>query len=371
MPKRFARPSVTLVLAAASLVVPLGLSSACRAAAPAASGEPAEPAAAAAPTAAAARPTEAGPVVLASFTILADLARQVAGDRARVDSLLPVDADPHLFQPTAADLQRVQAADLIVVNGAGLEAGIGELLAGRPGARRVVATEGLNLHEAEDEEARHDDEAGHDGEGAHDGEAHDAADGQPDEHAVGHEHGPVDPHAWLDPRLAMAYVAAIADGLSSIDPAGAGSYAERSAAYQAQLADLDAELEALLAPIPDERRLLVTDHEALGYFAERYRLRVLGTIVPGYSTGAEPSAKALADLVDRLRAGGAPAIFLKAGTDRRLADQLAAESGVRVVDALYVESLSGPDGPAAGYLALMRHNAKVIAAALVPGSGAP
>lgn len=297
--------------------------------------------------------------MLASFTILADLARQVAGDRARVDSLLPVDADPHLFQPTAGDLQRVQAADLIVVNGAGLEAGIEELLAGRPGAQRVVATEGLDLHEAEDEEAGHDDEAP------------DAADGQPDEHAVGHEHGPVDPHAWLDPRLAMAYVAAIADGLSSIDPAGAGGYAERSAAYQAQLADLDAELEALLAPIPDERRLLVTDHEALGYFAERYRLRVLGTIVPGYSTGAEPSAKALADLVDRLRAGGAPAIFLKAGTDRRLADQLAAESGVRVVDALYVESLSGPDGPAASYLALMRHNAKVIAAALAPGSGAP
>lgn len=351
MPKRPSCPAIPAVLATVILLAPLVLGASCRSSAPEPSGQIPGQSPGEAGTDAWAEAPEAGLTVLASFSILADMVRQVAGLRVRVDSLLPLETDPHLFQPTAKDLLRVQAADLIVLNGAGLEAGLEELLTGRPGAFQVVLTEGVTLIEA--------------------GEADHAADQDGHGAETDRDHGSLDPHAWLDPRLAMAYVEAIASALSAADPAGAGGYAERSAAYQARLAALDAEIEALLAPIAEERRLLVTDHEALGYFAKRYRLRVVGSIVPGLSSGAEPSARSLADLVDRLRASGAPAVFLGAGADRRLADQLAGEAGVRVVADLYLESLSGPEGPASSYLNLMRHNAAVIAAALAPAPTAP
>lgn len=278
--------------------------------------------------------------VLTSFSILADLTRQVAGPQVQVESLLPVGADPHAYQPSVQDRQRVVDADLVLVNGAGLEAGFEGLLAPEDGTEHVVLTEGMALREVEEG-------------GAGDGD---------------HDHGLFDPHAWLDPLLAQAYVQAIADALSAADPTGAEGYAERAAAYEAQLVALDAEIADLLAPIPEARRLLVTDHEVLGYFADRYRLKVLGAIVPSASSSAEPAARALAELTEVLRKEGAPAIFLKAGADRRLADALAAEAGVAVVDDLYLESLSAPDGPAPDYLNLMRHNARRIAAAL---GGAP
>lgn len=322
--------------------------------------------------------------VLTSFSILADLTRQVAGPQVQVDSLLPVGADPHAFQPSVQDRQRVIDADLVIVNGAGLEAGFEDLLTPEDGSEPVVLTEGLALRPTDDEheegheegdehEEGHIEEAGgtegdaaeHAHEDAHETEQAGATE-EPSHDE--HHHGPHDPHAWLDPRMAQAYVQAIAAALSAADQAGAAGYAERAAAYEAQLVALDAEITELLAPIPAARRVLVTDHEVLGYFADRYRLDILGAIVPSTSSSAEPAAQDLAELTEVLRKEGAPAIFLRAGASRRLADALAAEAGVAVVDDLYLESLSAPDGPAPDYLTLMRHNARRIAAAL---GGAP
>ncbi len=275
--------------------------------------------------------------VLAAESFLADIVRGVAGDRAPVVSLVPVGVDPHAFQPTPADLRRVANADILVVNGAGLETFLSDLLTAAGEDKPVIeAAAGIPL--------RHLDE------------------GTEDEAPQGHAAG--DPHLWLDPLLVRRYVANIATGLTAADPDGAATYAANARAYQGELTALDAEIRALLAAVPAERRLLVTNHESLGYFADRYDLRVVGAVVPGFSTSAEPSARQLAQLVDQIVATGTPAIFLESGVNPQLARQLALETGVRVVTDLHTESLTGADGPAPGYLSMMRHNARVIATGL-------
>lgn len=296
--------------------------------------------------------------VLAAESFLADIVREVAGDRALVRTLVPLGVDPHAFQPTPSDLRLLAEAQLLVVNGAGLEAFLGDLLAAAGAGKPVVeAAAGIPLRKVEDRatltEAK--DEVGTTGslEGDH---------GDPD-----HPQG--DPHLWLDPLLVQRYVDTIAAGLAAADPGGAADYAANARAYQARLAALDAEIHTLLAAIPPERRLLVTNHESLGYFADRYGLKVVGAILPSVSTGAEPSAGQLAALVERIRSTGAPAVFLESGVNPQLARQLAEETGLQVVTDLSIESLTDASGPAPSYLEMMRHAARAIAAGL--GSGGP
>ncbi len=142
-----------------------------------------------------------------------------------------------------------------------------------------------------------------------------------------HHHDGGDPHFWLDPLLVIRYVENIRDGLSAADPAGKDVYASNAAAYIEQLKQLDAEISALAAQIPAEKRLLVTNHESFGYFADRYGFQVIGTVIPSVSTGSAPSAQQLARLVERIRQTGAPAVFLETGANPQLAEQLAAETG--------------------------------------------
>lgn len=262
--------------------------------------------------------------VVAVETFLADIAQNVAGDRLQIQSLLPPGVEPHDYEPTPRDIARVAECDLLIINGAGLEGFLERLLESAGGhARVIVASAGL----AEEDEG-------------------------------------VDPHFWLDPNLVIRYVENIRDGLSQVDPEGRTLYARGAEAYIAQLQALDRWIAGQVQEIPPSRRLLVTDHQVLGYFADRYGLRIVGTIVPGADPEAAPSAQQLAQLVEDIRASGAPAIFLEEGDPPQLAQQIATEAGIRVVSGLYTHSLSGPDGPAPSYIEMMRYNTRLIVEAL-------
>ncbi len=282
-------------------------------------------------------PTTPQPLrVLAVETFLADIAQNVAGERVQVQVLLPIGVDPHGYQPTPGDVARVAECDVLIVNGAGLEAYLDELLQAAGGQHRlIVASQGLASRAPQP------------------GEPLDAD----------HE---VDPHFWLDPNNVVRYVENIRDGLSQADAAGAAAYAGNAAAYVAQLRDLDAWIQEQVRLVPPERRLLVTNHESFGYFADRYGFQVVGAIVPSVSTGAAPSARELADLVDRIAASGAPAVFLETGANPQLAQQLSQETGIRVVTGLYTHSVSAAGGEAPSYIEMIRFNTAAIVGALAP-----
>ena len=177
----------------------------------------------------------------------------------------------------------------------------------------------------------------------------------------GHQqHDGGDPHFWLDPSKAIVYVENIRDGLSQADPAGKAIYAANAAAYIAQLQELDSWIAQQTQSIPAEHRQIVTNHESFGYFADRYGFTIIGTVVPSVSTGSAPSAQQLARLIDRIKATGAPAIFLETGANPQLAQQVAAETGVAVVTDLYTHSITSADGPAPTYIAMLRHNVQAM-----------
>ena len=273
--------------------------------------------------------------VLASTTFLADITQNVAGDRLTVDSLLPIGADPHAYQAAPSDVAKISESNLLILNGVEYEHFIEPLLENAGGERIIVeATAGLEPHPAEE----HADET---------------------ESGAGHEHEAGDPHMWLDPNLVITYVENIRNGLIEADPEGTEIYKANADAYIAQLKDLDKWIVEQVDTIPAERRLLVTNHEAVGYFAERYGFEVVGAVIPSLSTDAGTSAKEMSALIEQIKASGAPAIFLGEVENADLANQIAEESGVKVVDNLYLESLTDGE-PAATYIEMMRHNVTSI-----------
>lgn len=314
---------------------------------------------------------------VASFSILADLTRAVGGDRVEVSALVGPDEDAHGFTPTPQDAARLASADMLVVNGLNFEPWADRMVeaAGFSGVR-VVASHGVSAlpgaHEDHGGEKHDDhgdekhDDHGHEGhadaaKGAEKHEDHDAHDHDAHDHDA-HDHGGVDPHAWQDPHAVERYVAEIAEGLTEADPAGAAYYAERRDAYLVELDALDAEIRALFADIPPERRLIVTSHDAFQFFGAAYDLRFLA--VQGFSSATEPSAKEIAELIALIRSEGVTAFFPESFVDRRPLEQVARETGATIGAPLYPGALSGPEGPAPTYLAMMRHNAATIAAAL-------
>jgi ABC-type Zn uptake system ZnuABC Zn-binding protein ZnuA len=267
----------------------------------------------------------AGPV-LAVETFLADIAQQVAGSRLTVRALMPAGVDPHSYEPTPRDVAAVAESRALIVNGAGMESFLQKLLASAGGDRRLIeASAGLEPRWSGNE---------------------------------------VDPHFFLAPLHVVRYVENIRDGLTAIDPAGSSLYAANAAAYSAKLRELDSWIRSLVAGIPAEDRMLVTNHESLGYFAESYGFTVVGTILPGVSTDASPSARQLAGLIDALRATQAKAVFLESGTDPKLARQVAQEAGIRVVTELYTHSLTDAGGPAPSYIQMMEYDVRTIVGAL-------
>lgn len=282
--------------------------------------------------------------ILATTTFLADIARNVTGERAGVDSLLPIGADPHSYQATPSDVVKISESTVLILNGLEYEHFIESLLENADGDRPVItAADGIEPHAVDEESA----------------ESH-AEEGEADEEE-GHEAG--DPHMWLDPNLVVTYVENIRDGLIQADPEGEAVYRSNAEAYIAELKNLDAWIVEQVSQIPQERRLLVTNHEALGYFAERYGFEVVDTILPSFSSDASASAREIAAAIEAIKSTGAPAIFLGEVEKADLAKQIAAETGAKVVDNLQLETLT--DGaPAATYIDMMKYNVSLIVEAL-------
>jgi ABC-type Zn uptake system ZnuABC Zn-binding protein ZnuA len=270
------------------------------------------------------------PHVLVVESFLADVTRNVAGDRLAVDSLIPVDADPHAYQPSPQDVGKIANADVLIINGANLEAFLAPIMQNVAG-KQMVITASAGLTPIPDPSGQNP--AG-------------------------------DPHFWLDPNFIVHYVENIRDGLSQADPIGSPVYKANAQKYISELIDLDAWMKAQIQTVPPAHRLLVTNHETFGYFARRYGFKVVGTILPGISSGAAPSAQELAALVNQIRSSGAPAIFLETGASPQLADQIASETGVKVITNLYTHSLSLPGGPAATFIEMMKYDVSVIVGAL-------
>ena len=260
---------------------------------------------------------------MATQSFLADIAQNVTGERLTVNTLIPLGTDPHSFEATPQDIARIYDTQVLIENGAGLEEWLQEMLQNAGGQRQVIVA------------------------------------------SAGIEPGSTnDPHFWLDPLKVVKYVENIRDGLASADPAGSQKYTDNANAYIDKLNELDKWIQSRVSEIPPEQRLLVTNHESFGYFADRYGFKIIGTIIPATSSAASPSAQDLARLVDTIRNSGAKAIFLETDTNPQLAQQISQETGIKVVTDLYSHTLTTSDGPAPDYLSMMRYNVEAIVDAL-------
>lgn len=310
--------------------------------------------------------------VLATTTIIADVARNIGGDLVDVDALVPPNADVHAFEPAPTDAARLAAADVVLVSGAGLEAFLGSLLENAAGPEPVIVSQGIPVlafgaHEGDHTDADSSDNThprpeiiGILGVDADCGE-NNHEDGESE---AEHEHSACDPHVWTDPTNVMIWADNIAAAFAAADPANAEVYAANAAAYKEQLAALDAEIVALVETLPEERRVLVTNHEFMGYFAAHYGFELVGVVISGGSTLSEPDPRSLAALSDVIRAAGVPAIFAEISANPQLAEVVASETGAAVVTTIYSDSLSEDGGPASTYLEYLRYNAEVVVSAL-------
>lgn len=294
------------------------------------------------------------PKVVATFSILGDLVHQVAGDHVDIVTLVGPNGDAHVFEPGPKESTALAEADVLVANGLGFESWLERLsqAAGFKGTL-VTATEGVTPLPAEHDE--HEDEEGEHAEDEH-------AEGEHEEGDHDHDHGAFDPHAFQDLSNGQIYVANIANGLSQVDPAHAAEYNANAQRLAAEMAALDAEVKAQLAAVPQERRRVLTSHDAFRYFARAYGVDFIA--IHGISTEAEPTAKDLAEIVQQARAGNITAIFVENMSDPRLIETVAGETDLTVGGELYADALSDKDGPAPDYLSLFRHNAGQLLAAL-------
>jgi ABC-type Zn uptake system ZnuABC Zn-binding protein ZnuA len=261
--------------------------------------------------------------VVATTTQVADLASNVGGDRVRVTSLLKPEIDAHDYEPSPADIDALARADLVVQNGVGLEEWL----------RDTIASSG------------------------YDGPVVDASQGV----ALRRVGGEPDPHIWQSPRNATTMAANIERGLAGADPAGAAAFEANLAAYTRQLEALDAEVERQIDSLAS--RKIVTNHDAFAYYLDRYGLELVGSVIPSFDSSAELSGRDIRDLVARIRASGARAVFSETSLPPRTAETIAREAGVRVVtgeDALYGDSLGPPGSDGDTYLKMIRHNTATI-----------
>jgi zinc/manganese transport system substrate-binding protein len=272
------------------------------------------------------------PTVIATTSILGDVVGRVGGDGIELDLMIPPGVDPHDFSPSAQQVASISSADLIVANGLGLEEGLGDVL-------EQAESEGIAVLRT--------------GEGV---------DPLPSSAEPQTSNG-FDPHFWQDPLRMKTAVAAIGQSLTEAGVAGASAGATE---YQAALDATNTEIVSILAAVPPEQRLLVTNHDAFAYFADRYDFEVIGTLVPGGSTLAEPSSAAIAALVDLIVANDVPAIFVENIDNSGLAQVLADEAGrpIEVVQ-LVSDALGEPGSETGSYEGMLIYNARAIAGALV------
>ncbi|TDQ80449.1 zinc/manganese transport system substrate-binding protein [Dongia mobilis] len=302
--------------------------------------------------------------VVATFSILGDLVRQIGGDGVDLTVLVGPDQDAHGFDPGAADQRAVAGAELLIANGLGFESWLerltdaagfeGRIVTATAGIEPLAWTEAGDVHEHEHEHAHEGEDHDHD----HDHDADRAPGAGPDHH----DHGESDPHAFQDARLVLGYIDNIAAGLAEARPGLAAGFSARADALKAEFAAIDAELKAAFGELPAERRRVLTSHDAFAYFGRAYGLDFVS--VQGASTEAEPSAQDMKKIVEQAKAGRVGAAFLENMTDPRLIETLAADTGIRIGGALYADALSGPDGPAPTLQSLFRYNQATLLEAL-------
>lgn len=281
--------------------------------------------------------------VVASFSILADVARNVGGDRVHVDTIIDHDQDAHSYQPRPSDSRKLRDAQLVIANGLGFDVWLERLAEASGGSGKlVVASQGVKLlsksTDTHDHDHDHDHEHGH-------GDAHDA----------------LDPHVWQDVANVRIFAANIAKALITADSAGESTYRDNLSRYDAELAALDADIRRELASL-SSGRTVVTTHEAFAYFGATYGIRLLAA--SGVSPSSEPSAAGIARLIRQIRKENAAAVFLENVSDPRLMERIGKETGARVGGTLISDALTGPDGSAPTYVAMMRHNLAALVAAL-------
>lgn len=282
--------------------------------------------------------------VVAVTTIHADLVRQIAGDAAEVVSLLPPGIDPHDFEPTAADVERVARAEVIFTNGLNFETWFDKLRANAGGSAKVFElAHGVKTRTA----APHDSDEDHDGNGNDD-----------------HEDTGADPHIWQNPLNVKIMVENVRNGLNSVDNTNAAVYSERMREYVRELDTLDTWIKEQVSTIPAQHRKVITNHDAFGYYFDQYSLQLVGTVLPAFGTTSEPSAQEIAALVIKINEQKVPAIFTENTLNPKLAEQLAREAGIKVVSSLYSDALDSAGSGADTYLGMLRTNTQIIVQAL-------
>jgi ABC-type Zn uptake system ZnuABC Zn-binding protein ZnuA len=266
-------------------------------------------------------PTSTSPSteVIAVESFLADLTRDVAGETLPVDALIPAGIELHGYQPSTQDIARLSRAKVIILNGAGLEPWLEEVVTNASqNAIIIEAAKGIPLIKD-------------------------------------------DPHVWLDPILVKTYIENITAGLSVYDENHRAEFLQNAENTKHKLDELDIWIKQQVKAIPQSRRILVTNHESLGYFALRYGFTLIGSIIPSADASAEPTAQNLATLVERINSSRAPAIFLEAGSNVQLAEQLQKETSIKVIVGMYTHST---DANAPTYFEMMRSNVQKIVSAL-------
>ncbi|MET4274705.1 MULTISPECIES: zinc ABC transporter substrate-binding protein [unclassified Bradyrhizobium] len=262
--------------------------------------------------------------VVASFSILADFVRNVGGDRINLTTLVGADSDVHVYTPAPSDAKRIADAKLVVVNGLGLEGWLPRLVQSSGSKAHVVTASAgiapLKLGSA------------------------------------------ADPHGWQSVLNAKVYVTDIANALAAADPDDAKFFRAQAKVYLEKLETLDREVREAVAKIPQERRKVISTHDAFGYFAAEYGVQFIAPL--GVSTETEPSARDIATIIGQIKAQKIPAVFLENISDDRLIRRIAAETGSKVGGTLISDGLTGEKGPAPTYIDMVRHNIKTLTSAL-------
>jgi zinc/manganese transport system substrate-binding protein len=293
-------------------------------------------------------PAAAEPLkVVASFSIIGDFAQNVGGDRIALTTLVGPNGDAHVYEPKPADAVATADADVVLVNGLHFEGFLQRLVeASATKATVVELTKGVETLATTEEE--HEQE----GEEAHEAEAQE-----------GHDHGAIDPHAFQSIANAKIYVKNIADAFCTADADGCDTYKANAEAYTEKLDALETEVKAAVASIPQDKRTVITSHDAFGYFQHEYGLTFLAP--EGISTDAEASAADVAKLIEQVRHDKASAIFVENITNQRLIEQIASETGLKIGGTLYSDALSDANGPAGTYIDMMRNNIGAIKGAIL------
>lgn len=273
--------------------------------------------------------------VIASFSILGDLVKNVGGERIALTTLVGPDGDAHVYSATPADAKNLADAKVVFINGLGFEGWMDRLVkASGTKAPLVMATRGIKTQRM--------------------------AGG--DSHGHGHSHAETDPHAWQSVANTKVYVTNIRDGLIKADPAGKTEYESNAKTYLEKLDALEKEIRAAVGSIPKARRKVITSHDAFAYFRAAYGIDFVAP--QGVSTESEASAQDVARIIRQIRAQKIPAVFLENVSDTRLVKRIADETGARIGGTLYSDALSDEKGPAPTYIDMMRHNLRQFAEAL-------